>query len=362
MNGETATEEMSREVPEFMSALEVLPAMPEKTEGAVQILLVDDDAVNLQAAAATLRLGGYGVTLAGSGREALEKLKQNKNYSLVILDVMMPEMSGYDVCRLIRRQKTVFELPVLMLTAKTGASDIVMGFEAGANDYLPKPFEPEELLARVRTLTGLKVSVDKAIAAEVAFMQAQIKPHFLFNTLNTISSFCDTDPIRAQQLIDDFSAYLRQSFDFKDLEMCAPLESELNLVNSYVKIEKARFGEKLQVEFSIHSPGNVKVPILSIQPLVENAISHGIRKRGGGGTVRISAENVPQGVRISVEDNGRGIPPDRLETLLTSGEGHGIALQNIDKRLKKLFGQGLMISSEQGVGTRVEYTVPIEVS
>lgn len=360
LNKEMYTEEMNREMPEFVPAFDDLPTLPENTEGVIQVLLVDDDIVNLQAAAATLRLGGYGVTLAGSAREALEKLNQNISYSLVILDVMMPEMSGYDVCRNIRQQRTVFELPVLMLTAKTGTSEIVMGFEAGANDYLPKPFEPEELLVRVRTLTELKASVDKAITAEVAFMQAQIKPHFLFNTLNTISSFCDTDPIRAQQLIDDFSSYLRQSFDFKDLEMCTSLESELNLVNSYVKIEKARFGDKLQVEYSIQSSKKVKVPILSIQPLVENAISHGIRKKGGGGTVRILADIVPQGVRISVEDNGCGIPAERLKALLTPGEGQGIALQNIDKRMKKLFGHGLVISSNPGAGTRVEFTVPME--
>lgn len=359
---EPITEEMNKAAPDFTPVLEELPAIPEKPEGAIQVLLVDDDAVNLQAATAILRLGGYGVTMAGSGMDALEKLKRHGDYSLVILDVMMPEMSGYEVCRKLRQQRTVFELPVLMLTAKTGASDIVMGFEAGANDYLPKPFEPEELLARVRTLTGLKVSVDKAIAAEVAFMQAQIKPHFLFNTLNAISSFCDTDPMRAQQLIDDFSAYLRQSFDFKDLEMCAPLESELSLISTYVKIEKARFGDRLQVEFDINSTGKVRIPILSIQPLVENAISHGIRKKGGGGTVRISTEIIPQGVLISVEDNGQGIPPDKLSALLSPGEGHGIALWNIDKRLRKLFGNGLVISSEPGKGTRVEYTVPVEVS
>jgi len=361
---DTNTKEISldKAVQEYATALDELPAMPDTAENDIHVLLVDDDAVNLHAAAAILHLGGYGVTMASSGRDALEKLEKHRDYSLVILDVMMPEMSGYEVCRKLREQRALFELPTLMLTAKTSASDIVMGFEAGANDYLPKPFEPEELLARVRTLTGLKVSVDKAITAEVAFLQAQIKPHFLFNTLNTISSFCDTDPIRAQQLIDDFSAYLRQSFDFRDLKMCAPLENELNLVNSYVKIEKARFGDKLQVEFDIDSNIRTKIPILSIQPLVENAISHGIRKKGGDGIVRISVKNLQRSIRVTVEDNGQGITPEQLDKLLTPEAGRGIALLNIDKRLKKLFGHGLVISSTPGKGTRVEYTVPFEVN
>lgn len=104
-----------------------------------------------------------------------------------------------------------------MLTAKASTEDIVMGFESGANDYLPKPFEPEELLARVSTLVNLKMSVDRAMTAEMAFMQAQIKPHFLFNTLNAISSFCDTDPDRAQRLIDDFQTTFGRALTSKAL-------------------------------------------------------------------------------------------------------------------------------------------------
>lgn len=348
-------------VQELAASLEEVPVRTEAAEGDVRVLLVDDDTVNLQAAASTLRLGGYGVVTAGSGKAALAELEKHTDYSIVLLDVMMPEMSGYEVCRKLRENRSLFDLPVLMLTAKASTEDIVMGFEAGANDYLPKPFEPEELLARVRTLTGLKASVDRAMAAEVAFMQAQIKPHFLFNTLNAISSFCDTDTRRAQQLIDDFSNYLRQSFDFKNLEMCAPLERELSLVNSYVEITKARFGDKLSVEFDIDNTIKTRIPVLSIQPLVENAIIHGLRKKGGKGSVSITVKKVPEGVLVSVEDDGQGIPADKLEAVFLPGTDQGIGLWNIDRRLKKLFGKGLSIESAPGKGTRVAYIVPPEV-
>ncbi len=343
---------------ELAEAFEELPVTETETEGGVQILLVDDDKVNLRAATGVLRLDGYRVTAISSGIAALEWLEKNRGIALVILDVMMPRISGYEVCQRIRKSYPGIELPVLMLTARASTEDMVLGFEAGANDYLPKPYEPEELLARVRMLVQLKTSVDRALTAEAAFIQAQIKPHFLFNTLNTISSFCDHDPVRAQGLIDSFSNYLRQSFDFKSLETYDSLERELAFVSFYVEIQKARFGEGLMVEFDIDKSVNIKLPVLSIQPLVENAITHGLRKKSGGGTVILSVRRVSEGVLVAVEDDGQGISKERLEALLMPDPGQGVGLWNINRRLKKLYGRGLKIESEVGRGTRVSYIIP----
>jgi sensor histidine kinase YesM len=272
---------------------------------------------------------------------------------------MMPEMSGYEVCQRIREDRPVFELPVLILTAKASTEDIVMGFKAGANDYLPKPYEAEELLARVGTLVNLKTSVDKVMETETALLQAQIKPHFLFNTLNAISFFCDSDPTRAQRLIDDFSNYLRQCFDFRSLDAFSPVERELAFVNSYVEIQKARFSDQLQVRFNIDESIKISLPVLSIQPLVENAITHGLRKKGGIGSVTISVTKVAEGVLVAVEDDGQGISKDKLDNLLSSNSGRGIGLWNINRRLSKLYGNGLFIDSHPGRGTKVSYIIPL---
>lgn len=329
-----------------------------RTAGAgAHILIVDDEILNLRSAAAILKTEGYSITAVDSGIAALEEVMKHNDISLVVLDVMMPEMSGYDVCRTIRVNKSYYDLPVLMMTAKTTTEDIVMGFEAGANDYLPKPVEAKELLARVKTLVNLKASVDKAMAAELAFLQAQIKPHFLYNVLNTISSFCDTDPGRAGQLIEELANYLRASFDFKNLEMFVPIDREIRLIRSYVEIEKARFGDKLNVVFNIDDSIYADIPPLCIQPLVENAIRHGLRKKGGRGTVTVSVRNVPDGIRVTVSDDGQGIPSDRLDGLLSTGGG-GVGLWNIDSRLRKLYGRGLSIQSEAGKGTEVSFTIP----
>ena len=333
-----------------------------QTVNGTHILLVDDDPINLQSSATLLKIGGYSVTTVNRGKSALTEIERNHDYSLVILDVMMPELSGYEVCRKIRESRSHFELPVLMLTARTAVSDIVVGFQAGANDYLPKPFEPEELLARVGTLVNLKKSVDKTVAAEVAFMQAQIKPHFLYNTLNTISCFCDTDPGQAQRLIDQFSNYLRQSFDFKNPAMYVSISNEISLVKSYIEIEKARFGDKLTIKFDMDEVGQVKIPPLTIQPLVENAIHHGIRKKGGSGKVTVTLKKTAQGILVSVEDDGSGILPEKMEQIFTPDSSRSVGLWNIDSRLKKLFGTGLTIASESGKGVQVTFIIPPEVS
>lgn len=130
--------------------------------GNFKILVVDDEMLNLQVLLNLLYLHGYSVTSALTGKEAL-KLIRNEKFDLVILDVMMPKMSGYEVCSIIRKEFSLVELPVIMLTAKSQLSNICMGFQCGANDYAIKPFEKEELLVRIKTLITMKNAVNLSI-------------------------------------------------------------------------------------------------------------------------------------------------------------------------------------------------------
>ncbi|TBL81634.1 ATP-binding protein [Paenibacillus thalictri] len=324
------------------------------------ILVVDDDYANLQAALNLLKLDGYTVTAVAGGRQALEELRRNPGIRLVILDVMMPALSGYEVCRIIRETKSFFELPVLMVTAKHQPEDLVIGFQAGANDFLIKPFEPMEFRARVKTLIELRKSVQKTLQSEVAFLQAQIKPHFLFNTLNTISYFCTRDGAKAAQLLDHFSDYLRSSFDFKNLETQISLARELEFINTYIEIEKMRFGGRLQTIFDVDEEvAAVKIPPLILQPLVENAIHHGTMKKAAGGLVQISVKRTGQEIEFSVADTGIGIAADKLGGLLSDkGEQGRVGLRNIHLRLQNLYGIGIGISSKEGHGTEVRFRIP----
>jgi two-component system sensor histidine kinase ChiS len=137
---------------------------PKETAGAqvkrgYNILLVDDEPVNLQVLVNQLSLVGYKVTVAESGKEAINYMEHEPVPDAILLDVMMPGMSGYDVSRILRNKYTSYEVPILMLTAKNRSEDVIRGFEAGANDYISKPIESEVLLARVKTAISLKESV-----------------------------------------------------------------------------------------------------------------------------------------------------------------------------------------------------------
>ena len=132
---------------------------PEDSNGphtGVRTLIVDDDPVNLQVLSNHLALEGHSVIAADNGREALRLLESEQEFDLILLDVMMPGLSGYEVCRVLRESFSETELPVIMLTARNRISDLIAGLESGANDYLTKPFEPRELIARARTMLKLR--------------------------------------------------------------------------------------------------------------------------------------------------------------------------------------------------------------
>ncbi|GAA4714014.1 ATP-binding protein [Brevibacillus fulvus] len=329
------------------------------------VLIVDDDATNRQVLINILSMEGYTVITASTGAQALHELEQNSRIDLVILDWMMPEMSGIEACRQIRKRWSLSELPVLLLTARNRPEDRLAGFEVGANDFLGKPVEVGELRARIRTLINVKQSADALVDAEMAFLRAQIKPHFLFNTLSTIISVSHYDLNNAQHLLDRLSRYLRNSFDFQNKESLVPVEKELDLLQSYLFIEQVRFGDRLAVDFDLDERAKGLIPPLTIQPIVENAVRHGIMKREDGGKIRVSVTTDSSGLIIEVADNGIGISPERLDTLLHPEAllpRQGVGLLNIHRRLVHRYGEGLHIHSTLGEGTLVRFRVPADTT
>jgi sensor histidine kinase YesM len=324
------------------------------------ILAVDDDPVNLRVVQALLTDEPYEIVTAASGYEAMNVLNHlGGSVGLIILDVMMPGQSGYETCAQIRQKYALYELPVLLTTVRSEPADVMYGFEVGANDYLTKPFQAFELRARVRTLLEMRRSAEDAMRSELAFLQAQIKPHFLYNALNTIISLSLDEPQTAHDLLLNLSRYLRGSFDFKSKERLVPLHKELELAKAYLQIECARFGDRLRIRFEVDDTVHCYLPPLTIQPLVENAVRHGVTKQADGGTVMVTVSADVAGVLLAVEDDGAGMPEWAESILAGPLEGKsGVGLRNIHERMMKLFGTGLHIESGSSGGTRVTFRIP----
>ncbi|WP_162805818.1 ATP-binding protein [Sporosarcina sp. PTS2304] len=324
-----------------------------------RILVVDDDPINLQVIDTILAAEKYNVKTVLNGIEALILLDK-KEWDLVISDVMMPHMSGYDLTKQIRERFSIMELPILLLTARSQPKDIENGFLAGANDYVQKPIDALEFKSRVRALTNVKQSMQEKLQIEAAWLQAQIRPHFLFNALNTIMALSEIDLERMQKVLGAFSQLLRGKFKFTNLNELVPLEDELELIQAYLLIEKERFVDRLHVIWEKDEDLAVVIPSLTIQPLVENAIHHGIMKRPEGGRLTIRISQVDTHIEISVEDDGVGMEKSEVAGILkkTASRNTGIGLLNTDLRLIRQFGHGLKIESVKDVGTKVSFIVP----
>ena len=224
------------------------------------------------------------------------------------------------------------------------------------------------LVDRVKTLREekeyalllFKNAEENSISNESAFLQAQIKPHFLYNTLNIIAALCRIDVGKARELILDLSSYLHYSFGFRNLAKYITFDEELEFIQAYVRIEQARFKDKLKVECEIEDTEGLRLPPLILQPLVENAIRHGIRKSDGGGAVALRVKNLVDCFLIEIEDDGAGMTTEQLEKIMSGSgtAGSGVGLANIQRRLKMLYRTHLTIQSRLGEGTRVTMILP----
>ncbi len=186
-------------------------------------------------------------------------------------------------------------------------------------------------------------------------MLSQIKPHFMFNALSTIKYLCHSDPKKAEEAVDEFSAYLRISLESMNENRCIPLENEIHHIENYVALEKKRFGERVNFEMNLVDD-DISIPALSLQPLVENAIKHGITKKIEGGTVSVTTERKGDVFEIKVTDNGVGF--DSGKPNANDGRKH-IGIQNVRERLKSMCQGELEIKSKIGEGTTSIIRIPV---
>ncbi len=333
--------------------------LPKKLKGKEKytILIVDDEHTNLKILLNLLHSWDYTVIAVDNGPDALNTIK-HEVVDLMILDLMMPSMSGYEVCELVRREYHLVELPILILTAAGQMHDLIASFQAGANDFLRKPLEQEEVKARIESLLATKVSAEHAIHDGLSYYYAQITPHFLYNTLNTIISLSYIDEVKTREALEHLAIYFRAKLDFYRHHTLIPLESELELVQSYLAIEKMRFGERLKIHYDIDESITAMLPAMTIQPLVENAVEHGISKKASGGNLCISVQRDGEaGLKIIIEDDGLGMSEEKKKAIFRQ-QHHGLGLANTIKKLKIMKQTQLSIESHEGMGTRIIIILP----
>lgn len=221
------------------------------------------------------------------------------------------------------------------------------------------------LLSNQLEIADVDRAYQLAKEAEIKALQAQISPHFLFNTLNTILSLIRLDPMKARKLLVSLSHFLRQNLSVTTQSLTT-LEQELKHVKAYLAIEEARFSNKLSVTYDIDEHTLLQnIPPLTLQPIVENAIKHGFKDKEKNCFIYISIKKEPTHILITIQDNGVGIPPERIHQLLAqpipSKIGSGVALYNVNRRLSFVFGEKntLQINSTLQKGTSIQFSIPI---
>ncbi|ABB32916.1 signal transduction histidine kinase, LytS [Geobacter metallireducens RCH3] len=253
-----------------------------------------------------------------------------------------------------KRERTVGALKLYRLK-EGGITPLDMELANGLAHLFSNQLEISELEAQRKLVRE----------AEIRALQAQINPHFLFNTINTIISYTRTSPETASDLLVKLADFFRRNINPGGDSV--PLATELEHCRAYIAIEKARFEDRLRVVFDVDEEAlGCKLPTLTLQPLVENALKHGILPREEGGEIRVGAHREGGVVRIVVGDNGVGMPPEQVARLFSGEssqlptEGAGIALNNVNARLSALYGpeHALRVESTPGAGTTVSFTVP----
>jgi two-component system LytT family sensor kinase len=218
--------------------------------------------------------------------------------------------------------------------------------------------EAAALVSAMIELSEVEAQGERLARAELRALRAQISPHFIYNALAAVASFIHSRPEEARELLIEFSDFIRYAFARQRPHVT--LADELRYVEKYLRLEQARFGERLRVRVQVDPEVlQTVVPVLSLQPLVENAVRHGVEARPGGGRVEIEGRDLGGDVELRVSDDGEGIDPDAARTAL-DGQGSGIGLGNVHGRLQSTFGPayGLEVEQTGGAGTTVVMTLP----
>ncbi|NIA29813.1 MAG: response regulator [Actinobacteria bacterium] len=353
------------------------------------IFIVDDVAKNLQVLGTILKRQNYKIAFATNGKQALENIN-NISPDLILLDVMMPELDGFEVCKRLKADEKTKDIPVIFLTAKTEIEDVVNGFELGAVDYVTKPFNATELLARVKTHVELKRSREKLqelVATKDMFFS--IIAHDLRSPFATISAFIsliskyfgkipkeEIDELleslketsdSTRELLDNLLQWSRSQTGTIQFSPEMVAVGEMIKTNLGLLTETAE-NKKISLKPRLDFTGEIKIDKDMIDLVIRNLVINALKFTPSGGEITVATQKTDGTVEISVNDTGVGIAPemipklfsvaDKISTVGTAGEkGSGLGLILCKEFVEKHSGK-LVVESRVGEGSSFRIQLP----
>jgi len=304
-------------------------------------------------------LGSLSTQLSELTGEAKKNIEKMSNQAIITFIVIFTAVAAM-VVFLSFFLSFLISKPIQKMTEEVvniGSGHLDAMIEGSYNDEFDKIKDAvNSMAADIKTYMTEKMQTERKLSeSRISIMLSQIQPHFLYNALAVISSLCDKNPAEAKKATVNFSNYLRGNMNLLERTEPIPFENELNHTISFLNLEKAMYGEALNVIYDIQTK-NFKLPALTMQPIVENAIKHGIGKKEGGGSVSISTKETDSGYMIIVSDNGAGFEQDKIND---DGQQH-IGINNVRLRLSAQCGGSLEIESKPGEGTIAKIIIPKE--
>ncbi len=355
-----------------------------------KILIVDDIPTNIQVLGSVLRKAGYEVAFTDNGQDAINKAKANR-YDLFLLDIMMPNMDGFEVCSILKKMPESKEIPIIFLTAKTDSESLIKGFELGAVDYLTKPFKASELLARVKTHIWLKYTTEELTKSNaVKDKLFSIIAHDLRGPVGNLGAALEV-------LVENLDTFDKEALSeiLIDLKNSASRTNELlqsllkwarsqnntieflpapqNLNNIIQENSDLLQGTASQKQITITTELDEDISVIAdvnmLKTIFRNLLSNAIKFSRINSQIIVKAKKTGSFAKISVKDFGVGIKPENIEKLLTTGEyfstfgtanekGTGLGL-NLCKDFIERNGGEISIESTEGKGTEVIFTLPV---
>lgn len=323
-----------------------------------RLLIVNNDAVVKQQLQDFLG-ADYEIVIAQNAEEALSHVQIFK-LDLIIIDVLLPEMSGYQLTKIIRKQFSLSELPILLLITRDHVEDKQTGFLMGANDFVTKPIDALELTTRIYALITLKQSINEQLNMEAARFQAQISPQFLVQILERIIALHQVNVERMNSLLQAFAKYLRFSYQQYNTQASILLEKEIKHTYVYRSIIEELFGHRISIHLDLDPIQMIDIPPRSILTIVEHVIKEHILSSTDNGTVEIKIKNNPHAMKVTIHDSGRVVKEEKfyVQSKIADYNHANIRIVNTNKRLLQMYGTGMYFERIPNKGTKISFEIP----